>query len=184
VVCAQHNLSEPFPASCTTEHSCWCNTAPNIAFVQQYLRSALYPDLWLCANATQGTIGSTFFQQVHSIIQSPDKLPTILGAALPDSSNFFMQFIAMRALFLIWLRLCVPHGGVWQNWLHYCCCPRFCCSTCNTGKQQQTVRHKFLLHMCCFCILSNDGFASTRHTPLDQECMVDGSVAQPCPLAN
>lgn len=82
----------------------------------------------------QGTIGSTFFQQVNSIIQSPERLPTILGAALPDSSNFFMQFIAMRALFLIWLRLCVPHGGVWQNWMHYCCCPRFCCSTCNTGE--------------------------------------------------
>lgn len=81
----------------------------------------------------QGTIGSTFFQQVNSIIQSPEKLPTILGAALPDSSNFFMQFIAMRALFLIWLRLCVPHGGVWQNWMHYLCCPAFCCSTCNTG---------------------------------------------------
>lgn len=78
-------------------------------------------------------IGSTFFQQVHKIIQSPAQLPNILGAALPDSSNFFMQFIAMRALFLIWLRMCVPHGGVWQNWCHFCWCASCCCSTCNTG---------------------------------------------------
>eukprot|EP00775_Hariotina_reticulata_P011017 gene11017-11171_t len=58
----------------------------------------------------QGTIGSSFFMQVRKIIQAPEQLPSILGAALPDSSNFFMQFIAMRALFLIWLRMCVPHG--------------------------------------------------------------------------
>eukprot|EP00879_Flechtneria_rotunda_P012611 GHRR01013169.1.p1 GENE.GHRR01013169.1~~GHRR01013169.1.p1 ORF type:complete len:1229 (+),score=453.96 GHRR01013169.1:316-3687(+) len=84
----------------------------------------------------QGIIGSTFFQQVRHIIQSPEQLPNILGAALPDSSNFFMQFIAMRALFLIWLRMCVPHGGVWQNWCHYCWCPRCCCSVCNTDRDQ------------------------------------------------
>lgn len=81
----------------------------------------------------QGTIGSTFFQQVRHIIQSPERLPSILGAALPDSSNFFMQFIALRAMFLIWLRMCVPHGGVWQNWVHRCFCPAWCCSACNTG---------------------------------------------------
>lgn len=90
--------------------------------------------LHLCACLlVQGTIGSTFFQQVRKIIQSPEQLPNILGAALPDSSNFFMQFIAMRALFLIWLRMCVPHGGVWQNWCHFCWCPGWCCSACNTG---------------------------------------------------
>ncbi|KAF8073110.1 AAP5 [Scenedesmus sp. PABB004] len=84
----------------------------------------------------QGTVGSTFFQQVRHIIQSPEQLPNILGAALPDSSNFFMQFIAMRALFLIWLRMCVPHGGVWQNWCHYCLCPSCCCSYCNTDRDK------------------------------------------------
>jgi hypothetical protein len=81
----------------------------------------------------QGTLGATFFQQAHNMIQAPEKIPNILGAALPDSSNFFMQFIAMRALFLVWLRLCMPHGGVWQNWLRYICCPAACCATCNTG---------------------------------------------------
>jgi hypothetical protein len=88
----------------------------------------------MVVSCVQGLIGSTFFQQVHKIIQSPAQLPNILGAALPDSSNFFMQFIAMRALFLIWLRMCVPHGGVWQNWCHFCWCPSCCCSSCNTGK--------------------------------------------------
>jgi len=89
--------------------------------------------LVLLVPPAQGTIGSSFFMQVRKIIQSPEQLPSILGAALPDSSNFFMQFIAMRALFLIWLRMCVPHGGVWQNWCHYCFCLSCCCSTCNTG---------------------------------------------------
>lgn len=58
----------------------------------------------------------------------------MLGAALPNSSNFFIQFIAMRALFLVWLRMCVPHGGVWQNWAHFACCPPAMCSFCNTGE--------------------------------------------------
>lgn len=96
------------------------------------LPSCYYADCPGCF-AVQGTVGSTFFQQVRRIIQTPDQIPNILGAALPDSSNFFMQFIAMRALFLVWLRLCVPHGGVWQNWCHFCFCPASCCSTCNTG---------------------------------------------------
>lgn len=81
----------------------------------------------------QGIIGSTFFQRVQQIIYHPENLPGILGAALPNASNFFIQFISMRALFLVWLRMCVPHGGVWQNWCHYLCCPPRCCSFCNTG---------------------------------------------------
>jgi hypothetical protein len=67
-------------------------------------------------------------------VQNPSNLPQILGAALPDSSNFFMQFIAMRALFLIWLRMCVPHGGVWQNWCRVVWCNPWWCATCNTGE--------------------------------------------------
>lgn len=85
-------------------------------------------------NPLQGTLGATFFQQAHNMIQSPEKIPNILGAALPDSSNFFMQFIAMRALFLVWMRLCIPHGGVWQNWMRFCLCPAMCCSMCHTGR--------------------------------------------------
>ena len=84
----------------------------------------------------QGVIGSTFFQRVTQIIYHPQNLPSILGAALPNSSNFFIQFIAMRALFLVWLRMCVPHGGVWQNWAHYLCCPPACCSFCNTERDK------------------------------------------------
>jgi hypothetical protein len=79
-------------------------------------------------------VGSTFFQRVQQIIYHPETLPSILGAALPNSANFFIQFISMRALFLVWLRMCVPHGGVWQNWAHYICCPPAWCSFCNTGE--------------------------------------------------
>ena len=78
-------------------------------------------------------IGSTFFQRLQQIIYHPQSLPSILGAALPNSANFFIQFIAMRALFLVWLRMCIPHGGVWQNWAHFICCPPRLCSFCNTG---------------------------------------------------
>ncbi|KAI8473306.1 MAG: hypothetical protein J3K34DRAFT_411580 [Monoraphidium minutum] len=84
----------------------------------------------------QGIIGSAFFQQVRSIIYDPRNLPLILGAALPDSANFFIQFISMRALFLVWLRMCVPHGGVWQNWCHYLWCPARCCAFCNTDRDK------------------------------------------------
>jgi hypothetical protein len=62
-----------------------------------------------------------------------------------------MQFIAMRALFLIWLRMCVPHGGVWQNWCHFCWCPSCCCSSCNTGKYQQIGRVQLSL-FCNFVV--------------------------------
>ena len=86
---------------------------------------------------SQGIIGSTFFQRVQQIIYHPENLPSILGAALPNSSNFFIQFISMRALFLVWLRMCVPHGGVWQNWAHFVCCPPAWCSFCNTGAQRR-----------------------------------------------
>jgi hypothetical protein len=82
----------------------------------------------------QGIVGSAFFQQLTAIVYDPRNLPNILGVSLPDSSNFFIQFIAMRALFLVWLRMCVPHGGVWQNWAHFVCCPPRCCSFCNTDR--------------------------------------------------
>ena len=84
----------------------------------------------------QGVIGSAFFQQITAIIYRPATLPQILGVSLPDSSNFFIQFIAMRALFLVWLRMCVPHGGVWQNWGRRVFCPRRCCSFCNTERDE------------------------------------------------
>ena len=79
-------------------------------------------------------MGSTFFQRLYEIISNnPQNVPNLLGAALPTSSNFFIQFIALRALFLVWLRMCVPHGGVWQNWCHFLCCPPCCSAYCNTG---------------------------------------------------
>jgi hypothetical protein len=87
----------------------------------------------------QGVIGASFFQQVWRIVFNPTDLPRLLGYALPDSSNFFMQFIAMRAFFLVWLRLCIPHGGVWQNWARKVLCPRSCVAQCNTERDESVV---------------------------------------------
>lgn len=112
-----------------------CSQQPNesVIAVGSLITRSVVTRIW-GAHLVQGTVGSTFFQQMWRIFNAPSELPEILGAAIPDSSNFFMQFIAMRSLFLVWLRLCIPHGGVWQNWLFKVVCPAACCSMCNTGE--------------------------------------------------
>jgi hypothetical protein len=42
----------------------------------------------------------------------------------------------MRAFFLVWLRLCIPHGGVWQNWGRHVLCPRGLVAQCNTERDE------------------------------------------------
>jgi hypothetical protein len=83
-----------------------------------------------------------------------------------------MQFIAMRALFLIWLRMCVPHGGVWQNWCHFCWCPSCCCSSCNTG-----MCHRMgLVQLCVRCNTQRQlhmaVYGSCMHTSMFSDVML------------
>jgi hypothetical protein len=126
LVGARGGAPEPLPASTLCLHPCCCAQQPPPP-------TPPTPPSTRPANP-QGIIGSAFFQQLTNIIYRPQNLPQILGVSLPDSSNFFIQFIAMRAFFLVWLRMCVPHGGVWQNWCHYLFCPPNYCSVCNTGE--------------------------------------------------
>ncbi|CAG9467254.1 unnamed protein product [Pedinophyceae sp. YPF-701] len=70
-----------------------------------------------------GLLGSTILQQVERVVEDPGQVVQIIGRALPASSNFFLAFTAMRALFVAPLSLPLPVGGMVGYFLCGCGTP-------------------------------------------------------------
>lgn len=64
-----------------------------------------------------GLLGATVVQQINNAIYSPSSIPSLIGAALPSASNFFIGYVALRALFLTPLRLLIPYPAMAFHWL-------------------------------------------------------------------
>jgi hypothetical protein len=63
-----------------------------------------------------GTIAGSLTVQIRRLIQNPSQITNVLGESLPTSSNFFINYVALRAFGLVPFRLVLVHGGIWR-WL-------------------------------------------------------------------
>lgn len=61
-----------------------------------------------------GMIGGSITQQLNQFINNPQGITTQLGTAMPSSSNFFINYLALRSFGLVPFRLILPHGGIWR----------------------------------------------------------------------
>lgn len=61
-----------------------------------------------------GMIGGSVSQQITQFINNPQGITTQLGTAMPSSSNFFINYLALRSFGLVPFRLILPHGGIWR----------------------------------------------------------------------
>jgi len=61
-----------------------------------------------------GMLGGSILNHIDAIVKKPADAVHIIGKALPVSSNFFVNYVTLRAFFLAPLQLLIPHGGVWQ----------------------------------------------------------------------
>eukprot|EP01025_Chloroclados_australasicus_P060634 TRINITY_DN7799_c1_g4_i1.p1 TRINITY_DN7799_c1_g4~~TRINITY_DN7799_c1_g4_i1.p1 ORF type:complete len:584 (+),score=30.17 TRINITY_DN7799_c1_g4_i1:939-2690(+) len=66
-----------------------------------------------------GAIGGSITQSLKTAIRSPGDIFKILGESMPNSSNFFLNYVVLRAFAFVPIRLVLPHGGVWR-WLLRC----------------------------------------------------------------
>lgn len=64
-------------------------------------------------------ISGSIVNLVQRLIKSPGDIGVVLGASLPESSNFFINYLALRAFGLVPFRLILVHGGIWR-WLFKC----------------------------------------------------------------
>ena len=75
---------------------------------------------WSALNIFLGSmIAGSIFNQIKRLVQSPGEISNILGESLPTSSNFFINYLALRAFGLVPFRLILVHGGIWR-WLFKC----------------------------------------------------------------
>jgi hypothetical protein len=85
---------------------------------------------WNCFNVFFGSmIAGSLLLQIRKLIESPGQITDVLGESLAISSNFFINYLALRAFGLVPFRLVLPHGGIWR-WLGKCAHSFF--KTCNT----------------------------------------------------
>ena len=75
---------------------------------------------WNMFNVFFGAIlAGSISQEVKHLINNPGGVGTTLGTSLPRSSNFFINYLALRAFGLVPFRLILVHGGIWR-WLFKC----------------------------------------------------------------
>ena len=67
-------------------------------------------------------ISGSIVNLVQRLIKSPGDIGIVLGSSLPESSNFFINYLALRAFGLVPFRLILVHGGIWR-WLFKCASP-------------------------------------------------------------
>ncbi|KAK9819243.1 hypothetical protein WJX81_003710 [Elliptochloris bilobata] len=56
-------------------------------------------------------LGGSAFSQLGALIDNPASLPSLIGTALPASSNFFINYIIIQGLAMVPFRLMYPHIG-------------------------------------------------------------------------
>ena len=75
---------------------------------------------WNAVNLFFGSmIAGSLTEQLQTVIEDPGKITDVLGTSLPTSSNFFINYVALRAFGLVPFRLVLVHGGIWR-WLGKC----------------------------------------------------------------
>lgn len=72
-------------------------------------------------------IAGSISEEIKNLINNPGTIGSTLGTSLPKSSNFFINYLALRAFGLVPFRLILVHGGIWRwlfkyasNLLYYC----------------------------------------------------------------
>ena len=60
-------------------------------------------------------LGGTFVNGLREAIQDPGEIVTILGNAIPAASNYFINYVILRALTMTMFRLFYPHACVGMN---------------------------------------------------------------------
>ena len=60
-----------------------------------------------------GMLGGSVLYKINSAVKHPAELMHWIGLALPASSNFFVNYVCLRAFFLVPYQLLVPHPGIW-----------------------------------------------------------------------
>ncbi|GMH42492.1 hypothetical protein BSKO_10411 [Bryopsis sp. KO-2023] len=68
---------------------------------------------------TGGMVGGTILSKLDVIVNGGESITQLLGEALPTSSNFFINYVVLRAFFLVPYQLMLPHPGVWQYLLRF-----------------------------------------------------------------
>jgi hypothetical protein len=75
---------------------------------------------WDMFNVFLGAIlAGSISEEVKNLINNPGTIGSTLGTSLPKSSNFFINYLALRAFGLVPFRLVLVHGGIWR-WLFKC----------------------------------------------------------------
>jgi hypothetical protein len=75
---------------------------------------------WNCFNVFFGSmIAGSLLLQIQKLIERPGQIMEVLGESLAISSNFFINYLAIRAFGLVPFRLVLVHGGIWR-WLGKC----------------------------------------------------------------
>ena len=64
-------------------------------------------------------LGGSVIADLPTYIQHPSKIWNALSAAIPASSNFFINYVAYRALVMAWFRLGYPHMGTTVSFLKW-----------------------------------------------------------------
>lgn len=55
--------------------------------------------------------------QLQAIIDHPEAWVQLLGTAIPQTSNYFLNYVIMRAFMLNFVRLLMPREGACCGWL-------------------------------------------------------------------
>ncbi|GLC55507.1 hypothetical protein PLESTB_000995000 [Pleodorina starrii] len=124
-------------------------TAFSLSAVDQQLAANLF--LYDTFNAfLGGVVGSALIQGLRTALSSgPSALMALLGSALPASSNFFLSYLAFRALVAAPLRLLIPHVGLRLYLLRRYCRPAaaavLSCSCCSRGGAKPGERERALM---------------------------------------
>eukprot|EP00210_Caulerpa_lentillifera_P008317 g7936.t1 len=58
-------------------------------------------------------LGGSVFYKINAAVNRPQDIVELLGVSVPASSNFFVNYVTLRAFFLLPYRLLIPHMGIW-----------------------------------------------------------------------
>ena len=64
-------------------------------------------------------LGGSVIAELPTYIEDPTQIWNALSAAIPSSSNFFINYVAYRALVMAWFRLWYPHMGTTVSMLKW-----------------------------------------------------------------
>ena len=91
---------------------------------------------WDAVNVFFGSLaGGSILSQLEVAIKDPESIPRLVGTAIPKFSNFFINYVAYRAIYSNAMRLCVPSAG--HVFTYLCCCCGFQVGRLNVTERQK-----------------------------------------------